>query len=77
MNKPNRLLTILPLSFVLTNVLCVIDYKTVSLRESWSHPSSRNELLIITGFFFLVGVVLELGYAYRMKHKRRNGHSEG
>ncbi len=77
MIKPRRLLIILLLSFVLTNVLCVIDYETVSLRESWSHSTTRNELVIITGFLFVVGVILELGYAYLVKRRRRNVHAEG
>ena len=43
-------------SFVLTNFLCVIDYETVSLLDSWSHSDTRNELFLMTGLLMMLAL---------------------
>ena len=41
--------------FLVSNVLCYIDYETVSLVHAWSNETTRKEI-------FLLAVLLSLGY---------------
>ena len=42
------------ISFLLTNLLCLADYETVSLLDSWSRQETRYELLLLSGILTLV-----------------------
>ena len=50
-----KLIKVYIVSFFVSNVLCYIDYETVSLAHAWSNETTRKEI-------FLLAVLLSLGY---------------
>ncbi|MDR6156801.1 hypothetical protein QF023_000317 [Chryseobacterium sp. SLBN-27] len=52
--KAKTFIIIFVISFVITNILVLLDYETVSLLETYRNSESLFEVLFISFFLFIV-----------------------